>query len=69
MARFSGDWEKEFRPQWEIAKLKEGKGLVGAMSNPKMKIVCTLLISILLIYFFLNFIFYIATIIIIYFRL
>lgn len=38
MARFSGDWEKEFRPQWEISKLKEGQGRVGAMSNPKFKV-------------------------------
>lgn len=36
MARFSGDWEKEFRPQWELTKAKESKGLTGA-SDPKMK--------------------------------
>jgi len=37
MARFSGDWEKEFRPQWELQKILEGKGLVGPSSNPKIK--------------------------------
>lgn len=36
MARFSGDWEREFRPQWEIAKVG---GQVGGASNPKNKLV------------------------------
>lgn len=44
MARFSGDWEKEFRPQWELQKLLEGKGLVGPSSNPKVKSVGILLL-------------------------
>lgn len=34
MARFTGNWEKEFRPQWELAKEK-GVGQVGGASNPK----------------------------------
>jgi ferredoxin len=34
MARFTGNWEKEFRPQWELAKDK-GVGQVGAASNPR----------------------------------
>jgi ferredoxin len=34
MARFTGNWEKEFRPQWELAKEK-GVGQVGAASNPR----------------------------------
>jgi hypothetical protein len=34
MARFTGNWEKEFRPQWDLAKEK-GVGQVGAASNPK----------------------------------
>eukprot|EP01035_Chromulina_nebulosa_P020410 gene20410-26487_t len=38
MARFSGDWEKEFRPQWELAKSKPlGLGQVGGASDPKSK--------------------------------
>jgi hypothetical protein len=39
MARFSGDWEKEFRPQWELTKAREGRGLAGAASDPKTKTV------------------------------
>jgi len=40
MARFSGNWEKEFRPQWETAALnaKLGKGQVGGAFNPKANI-------------------------------
>ena len=51
MARFSGDWEKEFRPRWELAKLKEGNGQVGPSSNPKYKTVRhTIFIYYLLVY-------------------
>ena len=39
MARFSGDWEKEFRPQWELQKLKNGNGQVGGASDPRVKAV------------------------------
>lgn len=40
MARFSGDWEKEFRPQWELGVTKEkGVGQVGAASDPKSRLV------------------------------
>ena len=36
MARFYGDWEREFRPQWEIAKdLSLGVGQVGGASDPR----------------------------------
>jgi len=39
MARFYGDWEKEFRPQWEMAKtdLSLGVGQVGGASDPRNK--------------------------------
>ena len=40
MARFGDNWEKEFRPQWELEKAREGKGMVGASSDPKLKNVC-----------------------------
>ena len=33
MARFSGNWEKEFRPQWELGN--PSKGAVGAASDPR----------------------------------
>lgn len=36
MARFSGNWEKEFRPSWDIAA-KAGGGQVGGASNPLSK--------------------------------
>lgn len=44
MARFSGNWEKEFRPQWELEKSQLammgemgqlGQGQVGVGSDPK----------------------------------
>ena len=36
MARFFGDWEREFRPQWEIAKdVALGVGQVGGASDPR----------------------------------
>eukprot|EP01035_Chromulina_nebulosa_P027878 gene27878-36722_t len=42
MARFFGDWEREFRPQWEIAKdISLGVGQVGGASDPRgSKSVC-----------------------------
>lgn len=43
MARFSGDWEKEFRPQWELKKLTAGAGQVGGASDPKAKAVRVLI--------------------------
>jgi len=39
MARFSGDWEKEFRPQWELGTktMTQGVGQVGGASDPRSK--------------------------------
>ena len=38
MARFSGNWEKEFRPSWDSAKPEiVGMGQVGGASNPLSK--------------------------------
>jgi len=40
MARFYGDWEKEFRPQWEMAKSDDfslGVGQGGGASDPRNK--------------------------------
>eukprot|EP00607_Mallomonas_marina_P004592 CAMPEP_0182425534 /NCGR_PEP_ID=MMETSP1167-20130531/11983_1 /TAXON_ID=2988 /ORGANISM="Mallomonas Sp, Strain CCMP3275" /LENGTH=184 /DNA_ID=CAMNT_0024606337 /DNA_START=228 /DNA_END=781 /DNA_ORIENTATION=- len=34
MARFSGNWEKEFRPQWELGTSGPGMGMGGGGSNP-----------------------------------
>jgi hypothetical protein len=44
MARFSGDWEKEFRPQWELSKpeVNLNVGQVGGASDPRRNKVCTL---------------------------
>lgn len=42
MARFSGNWEKEFRPQWELGKSDIGVGQVGVASDPgNSKKICT----------------------------
>lgn len=38
MSRFSGNWEKEFRPSWDAAKPSvKGMGQVGGASNPLNK--------------------------------
>jgi ferredoxin len=45
MARFSGNWEKEFRPQWELEKSQlammgqqgQGQGQVGGASDPRSR--------------------------------
>jgi len=37
MARFSGNWEKEFRPSWDMDKASAGAGQVGGASNPLNK--------------------------------
>jgi len=38
MARFSGNWEKEFRPSWDVAKpTAAGAGQVGGAANPLNK--------------------------------
>jgi len=39
MARFSGDWEKDFRPQWELGNKVQGMGQVGGASDPKSRLV------------------------------
>lgn len=43
MKRFSGDWEKEFRPQWELTATSTSKlptGQVGAGSDPSKGKAC-----------------------------
>lgn len=37
MARFSDNWENDFRPQWELEKLKQGQ--VGVASDPRARAV------------------------------